>query len=285
MAAPVADDHASHVDRKETAAIEQIGRPENEQTARQDQQRIQTFSQIQAAQQPGQNTSASKTKTQPETRLRQQQQRNAAGTGLLGMEQQFDHHRDEQDGHRIVGAGLDFQRALDPFIEPHPAVAQQREHRCRIGRADDGGEQQAKSPIHAEKPGGENAQQTDSTQHPPGRQHGGRFQRNAKALGTRTQAAIEQDHRQCQLADQVGGEEIVEQNAARTILAGQHADDEKKQQQWQAKARRNGAGQNADEQQQARQQEKCADRGHGTNLSQQQDSPHLLRSTVVLFKK
>ena len=106
-------------------------------------------------------------------------------------------------------------------------------------------------------------------EHADGRQRERRRQHAAEAGKARTQAAVEQDQRQRDRADQVGGADIVELEAAGPALAGQHADDQEHQQQRRAEAQRDQTRQDAGEHQQAAEQDGDADgveQGHRANL-------------------
>jgi hypothetical protein len=62
----------------------------------------------------------------------------------------------------------------------------------------------------------------------PSRQHAGRDADGTRKVSVRVRRPpSSKDHRQRQLADQVGGSEIVELDAARAILPGHHANDQK----------------------------------------------------------
>ena len=78
-----------------------------------------------------------------------------------------------------------------------------------------------------------------------------------KVAEARAQAAVEQDQRQRDRADGVGGRDVVEHDAAGAALARQHADDEEHQQQRRAEAQRDQARQNAGQDQQAAEQDRA----------------------------
>ena len=262
VAASVADHHAGQVNRQKTAAVEQVGGSEHQRAAGQDQQRVQALGQGQLRHQPRQHPAARQPQHRPEAELADQHPHKSTKGGRLRLEQHADQRRDQQDGHRIIGAGFDLERRLHALVQAHAAVAQQGEHRRRIGRADDGRQQHAEPPVDVEDPGGKHPEQPRRAHHPPGRQHRRRLETDPEAADARAQATVEQDHRQRRLADQRGDEEILEHDPARPILAGQHAHAEKQQQQRQAEPGRDGAGQHADEQQQAGEEEKRVDSGH-----------------------
>jgi hypothetical protein len=107
--------------------------------------------------------------------------------------------------------------------------------------------------------GGERAQQGNGGNHAPAGQHGGRFEREAEAVELGAQAAVEQNHRQRKLADHIGGGEIVEMDAAQTLVARQHAHAEEHQQQRHAETGGHARGDDADKQQKGDDQEKSID--------------------------
>ena len=80
---------------------------------------------------------------------------------------------------------------------------------------------------------------------PIGRQRHRWREHRADALKPRAQAAIEQDQRQRHRSHQIGGAHIVEAQLPRAGIAGQHADEQKHQQQRRAEAQRQQARQNA----------------------------------------
>ena len=142
------------------------------------------------------------------------------------------------------------------------------DERClRIGRADNGGHQYAQFPVDIEKKGGEDAEQGDGGNHAPSGQNGGRLEGEAETVEFGTQAAVEQDDGQSELADHVGEGEVVEFDAAQTFLARQHADDEENQQQGHAETRGNARCDDTDEQQQGDDEEESVERVQSSRLS------------------
>jgi hypothetical protein len=93
-----------------------------------------------------------------------------------------------------------------------------------------------------------------------GGQHHRRRQHRADALKPGSQATIEQDQRQRHRAHQIGGAHIVEAQLAGAGVAGQHADQQKHQQQRCAEAQRQQARQNAGHHQDRAEQNGYADR-------------------------
>ncbi|MCY1363888.1 hypothetical protein D9M69_506690 [compost metagenome] len=161
----------------------------------------------------------------------QTQRRQPAGCG-----DPFDQRQGQENRHRVVDARLDLQHARDPVLEADAAAVQHRENRRRIGRADDGAEQQPEPPVDTEQPRCEHAHQTGRHQHAHGRQRQRRLERNAEGGKARAQAAVEQDHRQRQVADQEAEPGVIEADAAGAVHAGQHADGQEHQQERHAEA-------------------------------------------------
>ena len=271
VVALVAHEDAGDEDGEEAAAIEQVGDREDDHATREDEQRIHAFGQVELAHQRRQHPAARQTEQQAQPHLRAQQFAKRPGRGLLGLQQDADEGSHQQDGHRIVGARFDFQRRLHPLAQAHATVAQQREHRRSVGRTDDRSKQKAHRPRHVHQPGSEQAEEGDRRDHAEGRHHRRRFQGIAETADLGTQAAVEQDDRQRTLTDQAGDEEIIEGNAARPLLARQHADHQEQQQQGHAEARRQGARHHADEQQHGSEQEQGVDTGHDKYLRRRRD--------------
>ena len=63
----------------------------------------------------------------------------------------------------------------------------------------------------------------------------------------RLQPAFEQDHRERDAADQIGGGEVAVRDAAGSVLAGEHAEDQEHQQHRRAEAARDKAGEDAEQ--------------------------------------
>ncbi|QHB30390.1 FAD-dependent oxidoreductase [Pseudomonas monteilii] len=162
----------------------------------------------------------------------------------------------EEHRHRVVAARLDFQRSGNPLVQAF--AAQQREHRRSVGRADDGADQQALDQAEVEQPGGDQAGEGGGDHYPDRGQRQRRPQCHAKACHPCAQATVEQDHCQCQVAHQVGGGVVVEDDAA-TIHTGDHADGEDDDQDRDAQARRQRADQDTCTHQQCADQEQAID--------------------------
>jgi hypothetical protein len=127
---------------------------------------------------------------------------------------------------------------------------QQREHRGGVGRTDDRADQQPLGPVQIQDPAGRQARDQAGDQHAEAGERGGGRQRDPKALQAGAHAAVEQDHRQRRGPRQIGQPVIVEDDAAGSVLAGQHADHQEHQQQRHAEARRDHGRQDAEHEQQ-----------------------------------
>ena len=95
--------------------------------------------------------------------------------------------------------------------------------------------------------------------HADGRQQRRRAEHQPERRDPRAQAAVEQDQRQGDRADEVGEAEVGEADAERAVLAGDHADHEEDEQQRSAEPRRQQAGQDPDQHQGGAEQDGEAD--------------------------
>src|SRR5690606_1592090 len=152
----------------------------------------------------------------------------------------------QEDRHGAVGGGCHLQGGADGALEFQPLALQQGEHRSSIGGADDGAQQQAFQPVQAKQPGGRQAGEQGTDQNAETGQGQGRPERYLEVLGAGTHAPIQQYDRQRQAAEDIDGIHVVEGNAARAFLAGQHADHQEQHKKGNAKAGGHGTGQNDD---------------------------------------
>ena len=65
-----------------------------------------------------------------------------SASGLAPARDHLDQRDGQEDGDRIVGAGLDFERGAHAVAQVHIAGAQKEEHRRRIGRGHRSAEQE-----------------------------------------------------------------------------------------------------------------------------------------------
>ena len=135
------------------------------------------------------------------------------GLGIEAGGDDLDQRDGQEDGDRIVGAGLDFERGAHAVAQLHIAGAQQEEHRRRVGGGDGRAEQEGFQPAeigqveggHAEQAGGDD----DADGGERKRRHGGLAQRRDR----RAEAGLEQDDGERQCADEIGEPRIVELDA------------------------------------------------------------------------
>ena len=136
-----------------------------------------------------------------EAHLLHQHQQKCAHAGFFRLHGERNQRRDQENRHRVIRARLNLKRGLHPLIQAHAAVAQQAEHRPRIGGADNGRHQNAEAPIQPHIKSGKCTQKRHGGNHAPAGQHRRRLERDAEALHAGAQAAVEQNHRQGELAD------------------------------------------------------------------------------------
>ena len=120
--------------------------------------------------------------------------------GRTGADQRDEGQR-QVHRHRIVDTGLDLQRRGHPLVEHDARAGQQREHRRRIGGADDGAEQQGGTPVQADEQHAGHRGDAGADDHPQRRQQRRRPQAGAKGRIRGAQTAVEQDDGQRDVAD------------------------------------------------------------------------------------
>ena len=143
---------------------------------------------------------------------------------------------------------------------------QEEEDRRGVGRGDHGPDQKAFDPTQAEQPVRRDPGQRGGDRHADRGQSERRPDGAAEVAGIGAQAAIEQDDRQRHAADHVGGEVVVEIDAARAILAEEHAEREERQQQRRPDPRRDQTDEDAEEQEERPQQDQLVGKLHGRCL-------------------
>ncbi len=191
----------------------------------------------------------------------------------LAAGEHVDQSHGEKHRHRIVTAGFDFQAGRHPLVQA--LAAQQREHRCSVRGADDGADQQTLNDVQVEQPGSDHARQTGGDQDANRCQRQRGPERHAETCHPRSQTAVEQDNRQCQVADQVGRWVVIEDDAA-AVDTGCHADCQDDHQNWDTETGRQRADQNTCAHQQRADQEQAVDgRGIQGRYSRQRKIKHL----------
>ena len=231
---PVTQHQAAQVHGQEAAAVQGVGQGEHRQSAGYHQDRVQAAGQVDAIDQLQHQPAAAQAHQPADAELAQQVGEQAPVQAGLAAGDHVDQGDGEEHRHRVVAARLDLQGGGDPLVQA--LAAEQREHRRGIGGADDGADQQALDQVQVEQPGGDHAGQAGGDQHADRGQRQGRPQRHAEARHPGAQAAVEQDHGECQVAHQVGGRVVVEDDAA-TIDPGNHADREDDDENGDAQAR------------------------------------------------
>ena len=112
--------------------------------------------------------------------------------GRVRFRRKLDHPEHQRDSDRVVRAGLSFEHRLDDAADR--AVAEDGEHHGRVRRRDRRTEEAAHDPVEAERPVGEQRDESGRREgaHGPERRDGQRD--GAKAPQPDRGAAVEQDH-------------------------------------------------------------------------------------------
>ncbi len=184
----------------------------------------------------------------------------SAALGQAADQQHSQKHR-----HGVVAARLDLERRAHPLLEIHAPRVQYRKHRRGIRGTDDRAQQQSLHPVQVQQPGGEQAGDHAGQHYPQCCQGHSGIKADAECLGTGAHAAVQQDDGQRHGPDHIGQRHIVELDATDTFLAGQHAENQKHQQQRCAQARRRRTGKNTAEQQHGADQDDMIEKLHGTD--------------------
>ena len=245
----VGHDEARHVDREQAAAAGEVGGRRHEHRARDHEERVQPARHGDAVEHPDRRESAREPRGGAEQPLLSEPHRHVERRGVAAREDQLGHHDYQKDGNRVVGAGFDLQRRAHPALQPQPAGPEQEEHRRRIGGGDDGAEQERLDRGEVEhRPGGQ-AGDRRGHEHAEGREQERGDEHAAEGREPGPEPAVEEDHRKRPRSHEIGHAVVVEADAARPVLAGEHADDEEDQEQRGAEARGDQAGEDADQNQ------------------------------------
>ena len=244
----VARVEAGDIDREEAASADDAGHREDEQRQRDDEDRRQPALHVQPVDQPDDQQPAEIARDQAEPHLQHEAQQHLPAQLVErgARRDDLDKRDGEEDRHRIVGPGFDFQRRADLVSDVDAADAQQEEHRRGVRRADDRAEQDRFHPAEPEqKPRRQPEDQgRDDDTHGGERKCGKR--RVAERLDRRAEAGIEEDDGQRQTADEIGDAGIVEIEPD-PVDAGDEADAEEQEQQRRAEAEGQQAGEGGDE--------------------------------------
>ena len=254
----VADHQAAQVHGEEAAAVQGVGQGEDEQAAGDHQDRVQAVGQVDAVDHLQHQPAAAQADEAADAELAHQVQQQVPVQAGLAAGEHVDQGDGEEHCHRVVAAGFDFQAGGDPFVEP--LAAEQREHRGGVGGADNRADQQALNDVEVKQPGRGHASETGGNQHPHRGQRQRRPECHAKTRHPGAQAAVEQDHGQGEVAHQVGGRVVIEDDAA-AVDAGDHAHGQDDHQDRNAQAGRKRTHQNARTHQQRADQEQAVDGG------------------------
>ena len=256
---PVADDDAGEIDREKARGVRDLRGAENHQRRGGDERRVQALRQRHAIERQHHQPAADHADDGAQHRLAAEFQRDMPCRAVADRNQ-FDQHQREKYREGIVGAGFGLQRRADARPQPQALRVHQQKYRRRIGRGHHRADQQRLGPVQIEHISGDRRGDHRGQQHADRRQRHRRRQHRADGLKPRPQAAIEQDQRQRHRAHQIGGADVVEAQLAGTGIAGQHADQEKHQQQRRAEAQRQQARQDAGHHQNGAEKNGYADR-------------------------
>src|SRR5690606_22234580 len=254
---PVAQQQAADIHGQNAAAADGAGDGVGHDAAADRQQRIQAAGHLHPVDQLQQQPAGGQAEHDAQAELLEQAAEEGQAEIAFAGGDHGDQRHGEEHGHRVVGAGLDFQGRADALVQP--LAVEQVEHHGGVGGTDDGADQQAFEQRQVEQPGGGNAGQAGGGHHAEGGQRQGRPQGDAEGGGAGAHAASEQDDRQRQVADQVGQRVVVEDDAADAVDAGQHAHGQEDHQHRNADAGREGTDQDAARHQQCANEEKAID--------------------------
>ena len=141
-----------------------------------------------------------------------------------------------------------------PRPQSETSGVDQEEYRGCVGRGYDSPDQHCLHPSDAKHEFCDRSGEQRCDQHPHGRQRSGRSQHVPQAGETGAKAAIKQDQCKRDRTDRIGSADIVELDAPWPALTGEHADQQKHQEQGRAESQRDEARQDAGENQQAAKQ-------------------------------
>ena len=241
---PVADDDAGEIDGQKARGMHDLRAAENHQRRGGDERRVQPLRQRDAVQPQHHQPAAEHADDGAEHGLAGEFQHHMRDRAFADRNQ-FHQHQGEKHRERIVGAGFDLQRRADARTQPQALRMHQQEHRRGVGRRQYRAGQQRFGPVQVERVFGDGRGDQRRQQDADGGQHHRRRQHRLDALKPRFQPAVEQDQRQRHRSHQIGGVHIVEPDLAGAGIAGEHADEQKHQQQGRAEAQRQQARQDA----------------------------------------
>ena len=264
----VADYEAGKIDGEKTRGVQGRGEAEDDERARGHERRVQPLRQPQPVEHDHDGAPADDADDGAEHGLLGEHGEHVLPRAIADREE-ADEEQSEQNRKRIVAAGFDLEGGADARAQAQSAGMKQKEYRRGIGRGHDRADQQRLGPAHGEQIFGDRRGQRRRQQDPGGRERDRRPQHAAEGREPRAQAAVEQDERQCDRADHVGGAHVVELEAARSSLAREHADDEEHEQERRAEAHRHQARHDARQHQEGAEQNadaECVESGHRVRI-------------------
>ena len=238
---------AGDVDREQPAAVHDRGQAVDQGGARHDEERVQPAGHRDAVQHRDEREAADQAEGGPDGALPPELEREAPARHLGAGQDELGQHDHQEDRDRVVGAGFDLERGVDPGMQAKPAGPQQEEHRRRVRGRDDRAEQQRLDRLEVEHRPGRRAGDRGGDEHADGGEQQRGREHAAEDREPCPQAAVEEDHRERHRAHEVGGAVVVEDDPARPVLAREHADDQEDEQQRRAEAGGDQAGEDAED--------------------------------------
>ena len=127
-----------------------VGQGKHRQPAADHQNGVQAVCQIDPVDQLQHQPAAAQTDNPADTKLTNQLPQQAPVQAGFAAGEHVDQGHGQENRHRVVTAGFDFQAGGDPFVQAF--AAQQREDRRSIGGANNGADQQALNQIQIKQP-------------------------------------------------------------------------------------------------------------------------------------
>ena len=259
---PVADHQSGEIDGHEPARADDLSEAEGEEGERHGEDGVEACGELEPVDQPDQKEARPDAEHGAADDLNGEIGRQLPGPTARPGKEQLDAADGEEDGHRVVDRGFDLEQAAHPWLDVEPVQVKQEEHGCRVGRADDRADQHAFDPAQPEEQlgrgPGERRGQGDADRGQQQRRPG----RPPEVAEVGAQAAVEQDDGERDAADGVGGEIVVEENLAGTVLAEEDAETQEGEQQRRPDAGRDQAYEDAEEQQERSQQDQLITKLH-----------------------
>jgi len=144
--------------------VQGVGQGKDHQPACDHQNRVQAVGQVDPVDHLQHQPATCQPDCAADTELTQQIEQQAPVQTGFAAGQHVDQGHGEEHRHRVVAAGFDLEAGRNPLVQA--LATQQREHRRRIGRADNGADQQALDQVEVEQPGGHQAGEPGGDHHP-----------------------------------------------------------------------------------------------------------------------